>query len=51
MGYAPVSKVLSTYTQMEELALTQPQPQSVIHREHPQSIIHLYVNVDGSIVI
>ena len=40
MGYAPVSKVLSTYTLMEELALAHPQPQSVIHRGHPQLRLH-----------
>ena len=33
MGYAPVSKVLYTYTPMEELALAQQQPQPVIHRD------------------
>ena len=36
MGYALVSKVLSTYTLKKELALAQPQPQSVIHGGHPQ---------------
>ena len=40
MGYAPVSKVLSTYTLMKELALAHPQPQSVIHRGHPQLRLH-----------
>ena len=37
MGYAPVSKVLSTYTPMEELALAlaQPQAELVIHRLEP----------------
>ena len=34
MGYAPVSKVLSTYTLMEELALAQPQPHLRLHRLH-----------------
>ena len=40
MGYAPVSKIISTYTPMEEVALTlaQPQAQLVIqlglHRRH-----------------
>ena len=36
MSYAPVSKVLSTYTQMEELALAQ----LVIHRGQPQLCLH-----------
>ena len=36
MGYVSVSKVLSTYTPMEELALAQ----LVIHRRQPQ--IHLH---------
>ena len=40
MGYAPVSKVLFTYTPMEELALAQSQPQPVIHRGHPQLCLH-----------
>ena len=42
MGYAPMSKVLSTYTPMEELALalTQPQAQLVIHRREPQLGLH-----------
>ena len=42
MGYAPVSKVLSTYTLMEELALAlaQPQAQLVIHRRQPQLGLH-----------
>ena len=35
MGYAPVSKVISTYTPMAELALAQSQHQSVIHRGQP----------------
>ena len=38
MGYAPVSKVLSTYTPMEELAL--PLAQLVIHRCGPQLGLH-----------
>ena len=49
MGYAPVSKVLSTYTPMEELALAlaqlqaklvQPQAELVIHRREPQLGLH-----------
>ena len=44
MGYAPVSKVLFTYTPMEELALAlaqaQPQAQLVIHRGQPQLGLH-----------
>ena len=36
MGYAPVLKVLSTYTPMEELALAQP----VIHRGQPYLRLH-----------
>ena len=38
MGYAPVSKVLSTYTPKEELAmaLAQRHAQLVIHRRGPQ---------------
>ena len=46
MGYAPVPKVLSTYTRMEELALplalplAQPQVKLVIHRGQPQVGLH-----------
>ena len=40
IGYTPLSKVLSTYTPMEELALAQLQPQPVIHRGHPQLCLH-----------
>ena len=42
MGYAPVSKVLSTYTPTEELtlALAQWQAQLVIHRRGPQLGLH-----------
>ena len=42
MGYVPVSKVLSTYTRMEELAppLAQPQVELVIHRGQPQVGLH-----------
>ena len=46
MGYAPVSKVLSTYIRMEELALplalplAQPQVELVIHRGQPQVGLH-----------
>ena len=42
MGYTPVSKVLSTYTQMEGLALplAQPQVELVIHRGQPQVGLH-----------
>ena len=44
MGYAPVSKVFSTCTLMEELALAlaqaQPQGQLVIHRREPQLGLH-----------
>ena len=46
MGYAPLSKVLSTYTRMEELALplalplAQPQVELVIHRGQPQVGLH-----------
>ena len=36
MGYAPVLKVLSTYTLMEELALAQP----VIHHGQPYLRLH-----------
>ena len=38
MGYAPGSKVLSTYTRVEELALPLAQPEDVlvIHRGQPQ---------------
>ena len=38
MGYAPVSKVLSTYTRVEErpLPLAQPEDVLVIHRGQPQ---------------
>ena len=38
MDYAPMSKVLSTYTPMEELAL--PLAQLVIHRRGPQLGLH-----------
>ena len=44
MGYATVSKVLSTYTPMEELALAlalaQRQAQLVIHCRGPQLCLH-----------
>ena len=44
MGYAPMSKVLSTYTLTEELALAlalaQRQAQLVIHRQGPQLGLH-----------
>ena len=42
MGYAPVSKVLSTYTRVEELALSlaQPDVELVIHRAQPQVVHH-----------
>ena len=42
MSYAPVSKVLSTYTPMEELtlALAQRQAQLVIHCRGPQLGMH-----------
>ena len=44
MGYALVSKVLSTYTPMEELALAlalaQPQAQLVIYRGQPLLGLH-----------
>ena len=38
MGYASVSKVISTYTRVEELALplAQPEVELVIHRRQPQ---------------
>ena len=38
MGYAPVSKVLSTYTRVEVLVVTLAQPEDVlvIHRGQPQ---------------
>ena len=38
MGYAPVSKVLSTYTRVEEIALPLAQPEDVlvIHLGQPQ---------------
>ena len=47
MGYAPMSKVLTTYTRMEELALplalplAQQQVELVIHRGQPQVGLHL----------
>ena len=42
MGYAPVSKVLSTYTRVEELALplVQPEVELVIHRGQPKVGLH-----------
>ena len=42
MGYAPVLKVLSAYTPMEELALAlaQRQAQLVIHHRGPQLGLH-----------
>ena len=42
MGYAPMSKVLSTYTRMKELALplAQPRVELVIHRGQPQVGLH-----------
>ena len=42
MGYALVSKVLSTYTRVEELALplAQPEVKLVIHRGQPQVSLH-----------
>ena len=44
MGYAPMSKVLSTYTPAEELALAlalaQRHAQLVIHRREPQLRLH-----------
>ena len=42
MGYAPVSKVLSTYTRVEELALplAQLEVELVIHRGQPQVGLH-----------
>ena len=42
MGYAPVSKVFSTYTRMEDLALplAQPQVELVIQRGQPQVGLH-----------
>ena len=42
MSYAPVSKVLSTYTPIKELAMTlaQRQAQLVIHRQGPQLGLH-----------
>ena len=42
MGYAPVSKVLSTYTRMEGLALplAQPQVELVIYHGQPQVGLH-----------
>ena len=42
MGYAPMSKVLSTYTRMEEqaLPLAQPEVELVIHRRQPQVGLH-----------
>ena len=42
MGYAPVSKVLTTYTRVEELALplAQPEVELVIHPEQPQVGLH-----------
>ena len=42
MGYAPVLKVLSTYTRVEELALplSQPEVELVIHRGQPQVGLH-----------
>ena len=42
MSYAPVSKVLSTYTPIKELAMTlaQWQAQLVVHRQGPQLGLH-----------
>ena len=40
MGYIPVLKVLSTYTQMEELALAQAQAQQIIHHRQPKLRLH-----------
>ena len=42
MGYAPVSKVLSTYTRVEELALplAQTKAELVIHLGQPQVSLH-----------
>ena len=42
MGYAPMSKVLYTYTRVEELALplAQPKVELVIHRGQPQVGLH-----------
>ena len=60
MGYAPMSKVLSTYTPMEELALAlaQWQAQVVIHRRGPQLGLHRrhrhhhhHVRHDGLVVL
>ena len=56
MGYAPVSKVLSTYTPMEELALAmaQRQAQLVIHRRGPQLGLHRHhhhVRHEGLVVL
>ena len=60
MGYAPVSKVLSTYTPMEELALAlaQWQAQVVIHRQGSQLGLHRrhqhhhhHVRHDGLVVL
>ena len=59
MGYAPVSKVLSTYTPMEELAQaqTQSKAQLVIHRRGSQLGLHLrhrhcnHVRHEGLVVL
>ena len=40
MGYGLVSKVLSTYTPMEELALAQSQVEPVRHCGQPQLRLH-----------
>ena len=59
MGYAPVWKVLSTYTPMEELALAlaQQQAQLVIHHRGPQLGLqrrhrhHHHVRYEGLVVL
>ena len=59
MGYTPVSKVLSTYTPMKELALAlaQWQAQLVIHHQGPQLGLHRrhrhrhHVRHDGLVVL
>ena len=59
MGYVPVSKVLSIYTPMEELALAlaQRQTQLVIHHQGPQLGLHrrhrhrLHIRHEGLMVL
>ena len=47
MGYGPVSKVLSTYIPMEELALAQPQAEPVI----VDNLSHVSINDIGIVIM